>query len=386
MARDTSSRLAWPSLAFAAQSRTNCELILYGLVEGVDSSPAGRVGDPLHNYTSDDQDGDCRPDVGLVDAAGLPSSLAGDVNGDGEASFIDIMGVIASQKQPAFQAIGLSVQDQLVRIGRFNASDGQANRDEVSRAIDFYTAAELRLPPNPLAQMRELGMLAPEVEQRIIEGEQIFDQVNCDNCHQPDNATVPFADNRDHGRGAGFMSEFIAAYDQDTRLTNIDPLLANGVPGPMRDASNSDTTPQEMNFHHNPLDFFAPFVFSEDLVLTFANPLRVVGSDEETARLIRIGLIHLADPDRGFIPGNPIGEARVNTPSLRGVWLQYNLLRNGQAFSVREAVLPPGHSALRGGEKGWAVDTLGRFNVHGETRNLSEAEVEALELYVKSIE
>jgi hypothetical protein len=35
---------------------------------------------------------------------------------------------------------------------------------------------------------------------------------------------------------------------------------------------------------------------------------------------------------------------------------------------------------------GWAVDRRGEFDVHGETQGLSEAQVEALELYVKSIE
>ena len=378
---------SYASLAFAAQSRTNCELILFGLVEGIDSNPAQRVGDAQNNFTSNGQDADCRPNVDVVDAAGLPVSLNGDVNNDGIQSFKDIADVIADQKQLAFAAVGVSVQDQLVRIGRFNgAANGQANRDEVSRAMDFYGASELRLPPNPLAQMRELQMLPSEVEQKIIKGQEIFNQVNCDNCHQPNNSIVPFADNRDHGSGAGFLRDFIATYNQDARLTGVDDLLANGVPDAMQQASGSDTTPQEINFHHNPLDYFEPFAFSEELVLTFDNPLAVRGSNAETERLVRLALINLADPDRGFIPGNPIGQSRTNTPSLRGVWLQYNLLRHGLAFSIREAVLPPGHSALRQGEKGWAVDVRGNFNVHGETRNLNETEVEALEFYVRSIE
>jgi hypothetical protein len=76
----------------------------------------------------------------------------------------------------------------------------------------------------------------------------------------------------------------------------------------------------------------------------------------------------------------------VNTPSLRGVWLQHNLLRHGHAFSIREAVLPPGHEALRENEKGWAVNRRNDFDVHGQTQNLSSAQVEALELFVKAIE
>jgi hypothetical protein len=134
------------------------------------------------------------------------------------------------------------------------------------------------------------------------------------------------------------------------------------------------------------LDHQRPFVLGDDLVLSFDNPLSVRGSALETERLIRVALINLADPDRGFIPGQVVGQPRVNTPSLRGVWLQHNLLRHGLAFSVREAVLPPGHSALGEGETGWAVDRRGDFNVHGQTRDLDAAQVEALELYVRSIE
>uniref|UniRef100_UPI003D09668C hypothetical protein n=1 Tax=Haliangium sp. TaxID=2663208 RepID=UPI003D09668C len=59
---------------------------------------------------------------------------------------------------------------------------------------------------------------------------------------------------------------------------------------------------------------------------------------------------------------------------------------HGQAFSLREALLPPGHAALREGENGFAVDRRGGFNVHGETRDLTEAQIEALELYIQSIE
>lgn len=51
-----------------------------------------------------------------------------------------------------------------------------------------------------------------------------------------------------------------------------------------------------------------------------------------------------------------------------------------------DAILPPGHEALREGEKGWAVDRRNDFDVRGETQDLSEEQVEALELYVRSIE
>ena len=374
------------SLAFAAQSRTNCELILYGLVEGFNADPAARTGDPF-NYTSGSDDGNCRPDTNILDGAGLPISLQGDVNGDGIEDYKDIGDTIAAQKQLAFDAIGGAVETQLQRINRFTPGDGQANRDEVSRAMDFYAAGELRLPPNPLAQMIVMNMLAEDVVQQIAQGEQIFNDIaGCASCHDPGNTRAPFTDQREHGAGAGFIRNFITTYNEDPRLTNLDPLLANGVPDQMLISSESDFTPQETNFQYNPIDYFLPFCFTEEECLTFDNPLAVRGSDEETERLIRLALLNLADPDRGFIPGQVINQPRVNTPSLRGVWLQHNLLRHGRAFSIREAVLPPGHEALRVNEQGWAVNRRNDFDVHGETQDLTTAQVEALELFVKSIE
>jgi hypothetical protein len=53
---------------------------------------------------------------------------------------------------------------------------------------------------------------------------------------------------------------------------------------------------------------------------------------------------------------------------------------------VYEAVLAPGHPALRPGERGWAIDALGQIDVHGMTSQLSPDDVEALVLYVLSIE
>ena len=55
-------------------------------------------------------------------------------------------------------------------------------------------------------------------------------------------------------------------------------------------------------------------------------------------------------------------------------------------MTVGEAILAPGHSALRDGEDGFAVNALGEFDVHGTTSDLSEADVNSLILYVSSIE
>src|SRR5262249_2388043 len=84
------------------------------------------------------------------------------------------------------------------------------------------------------------------------------------------------------------------------------------------------------------------------------------------------------DPDRGFVPGNVVGQAAVNTPSLRGVWSQAILGHHAAAHTVAEAILGPGHPALAAGENGWAVDSSGALAVHGATAALTPAQVAPL--------
>lgn len=359
------------SLAFAAQARTNCELVLYGLVEGPSSDPAQRIGDP-NNYTANAaQDSLCRPNTAfLID--GLPGNLNGQdfVNG--------IQPIIDQQKALAGDFVAQSMAEQLLRAGL------DITRDDVIRSIDYYSVAELRLPPNPLSEMRSLGMLEPAREDRLVNGEQIFRGVaDCASCHDPDNSRHPFTDGRAHGRGSNWIMSFVITYAQDPELLAI---LPSGIPDQMLFSADVPTTTQEVNFHYNPLDFFTPFCFDDTSCLRFEDPLAVRGQAAEGERLRRLTIMNLADPDRGFLPGQVVGQARVSTPSLRGVWFLNNLLRHGHANSVREAVLPPGHQALADGERGWAVDARGNFDVHGSTQALTPEEVEDLVFYVQSIE
>jgi len=119
----------------------------------------------------------------------------------------------------------------------------------------------------------------------------------------------------------------------------------------------------------------------------FEDPIAVRGNQAlESQRLDALIKINLANADRGFIPGNVRGQPQSNTPSLRGIWYQTNFLRHGAAHSLKEAVLAPGHPALGQGELGFAIDALGHTDVHGQTSKLSKDEVEALNLYVQSIE
>ena len=107
----------------------------------------------------------------------------------------------------------------------------------------------------------------------------------------------------------------------------------------------------------------------------------------EEDRLRTLILVNLANVDRGFLPGSITGKPLSNTPSLRGIWRQVNFLRHGLARSFAEVVLPPGHKALQDGELGYAVEAVeGKFNVHGNTADLPEADVKALNLYLQTIE
>jgi cytochrome c peroxidase len=107
---------------------------------------------------------------------------------------------------------------------------------------------------------------------------------------------------------------------------------------------------------------------------------------EETRRLELLVTVNLADPDRQFIPGNVRGAAQVNTPSLRGVWTQANLLHHGLGHTVSEAILGPGHAALQPSEFGWAIDVRGNLDVHGTTKAMTADQVRALVRYVENIE
>ncbi|HUH03410.1 MAG TPA: hypothetical protein VML75_15540, partial [Kofleriaceae bacterium] len=343
---------SYASLATAAQTRTNCELVLFGMIEGPSSDPNRRVGDP-NNRVTDGRDDLCRPQ------SGGPGRLP--------LNFDAALQVVAAQKQ---------VADQVIR------AETGLGRDDVARLVDFYSVAELRLPPNPLKYLAENGQLAADVSAQIEQGKQLFTQAGCANCHDPGNSRAPFTDGLEHGSGADWRELFVNTYLNDARLGPF-----GGIPEQMLQAISASVSDSEINIHLDPIDYFVPFCFDGQSCLSFEDPLVVRGNNAlETERLELLARINLADPDRGFIPGNVRGRPAVNTPSLRGVWWGSNYLRHGHARTINEAVLGPGHQALRPGERGFAVDALGSFDVHGETSTLSPQQIDALILYVSSIE
>jgi cytochrome c peroxidase len=343
----------YTSLAADAQTRNNCELILFGLTEGMASDPGRRVGDPGNRVRSN-QDTQCRP----ITAAGsiLP------------VNFAQIQTVIAADKQ---------VRDQVVR-----GATGLGFA-EVSRLVDFYTVSEMRLPPNPLTYLAARGEVDAVTGAKITQGRALFTSAGCATCHEPANVRHPFTDGRNHGSGSTWLSSFVDIYSTDQRVTNA----IGSLPQVLLEAIAPGNADREINVHLDPIDYFAPFCFNLDACLVFEDPLAVRGNvATETARLDALIEINLKNADRGFVPGNVRGQPQSNTPSLRGVWFQSNFLRHGHAHSLKEAVLAPGHGLLGAGESGFAIDALGHTDVHGNTSKLTAAEFDALNLFVQSIE
>ena len=344
---------SYASLAADFQTRTNCELILFGMVEGMTSNPATRVGDPA-NRIRNGQDAQCRPDTS--GPATLPNN------------FNTIANVIAAQKL---------VREQVVR-----AATGLGFND-VARETDFYGVSELRLPPNPLAYLAAKNQLSPADKAKIDRGRTVYTNAACGTCHDPGNTRHPYADGLEHGSGAGWTGEFIDTYSQDPRITSV----LGAIPQSLLEAFSGSTPDREINIHLDPIDYFIPACFDVTSCLVFEDPLAVRGNlAAESERLDVLVKINLANADRGFIPGNVRGQPRVNTPSIRGIWWQPNFLRHGLAHTLKEAVLAPGHPLLGEGERGWAMDALGAIDVHGVTSKLSADDFEALYQFVQSIE
>jgi len=351
----------YASLAADAQSRSNCELILFALTEGMASNPATRIGDPGNRITNG-EDAQCRPTFAANNKSVLP---------DG---FVEVIGpIIARQK--------------LVRDTVVMAATGQKFAD-VARKTDFYSVSELRLPPNPLKYLNDNAQLDSDTMAQITKGKAVYTAAACGSCHDPDNTRHPFTDGINHGSGAPWTAQFIATYSADARVLNLLAAVGGAIPDGMiqaNDTSNAGAS-KEINVHLNPIDFFEPFCFNLDKCLVFNDPLSVRGTAAEDDRLLALTVVNLANADRGFIPGNMPGQPMSNTPSLRGNWFQTNFLRHGLSHSIRETVLGPGHPALKEGELGYAVDAAGDLDVHGVTQNLTADDIAALNIYVKTIE
>jgi cytochrome c peroxidase len=344
----------YTSVAFAAQTRDNCELVEFGLIEGPGSNAQTRVGDP-NNRVTNGQDAQCRP----IDAG--PAAVAN------------------AAQIAAIKAAELNIRDTVI-IPQATGLDTQT----LSRVVDFYDVAELRVPPNPLHQLAQANLLDPTVQAQITTGKQLYQSSACGTCHNPNDTRHPFADGLNHGTQADWVNRFVNTYQNDARVL---ALIPTGIPQTTLQAMAPSINDHEINVHQDPIDFFTPFCFDVNNCFEFDDPLVVRGNlTEETRRLNLLVSVNLQDPDRQFVPGNVRGAPQINAPSLRGVWTQANLLHHGFAHTINEAILGPGHPALGPTETGYAIDVRGNFDVHGSTKALTPDQVAALVRYVENIE
>ena len=358
----------YTSLAFAFQTRDNCQIVEFGFVEGAGSDPTARVGDPNNRFNgvnAGQDDTQCRPVDGTLGSAAN-----------------------AAQITAVDQAEQKFAQAQIQNITGLQF-------EELARVIDAYSVYALRLPPNPLhqeyvASQGTIKQLDSQTMSDIQAGATLFTgAAGCTTCHVADDTYTsahPFTDDLNHGSGAAWIQQFIETYSGTNDPRVVAALGTDTFPEPILDALSSSVDDHEVNTWTK-LDYFLFACFDVNNCIEFDDPLAVRGDEtEETRRLNLILDINLADPDRQFIPGDVVGQAAVNTPSLRGVWTQYNLLHHGLGHSVREAILAPGHPALQPGENGFAIDQFGHENVHGNTTTLTAAQVQSLVTYVDSIQ
>ncbi|ACY12719.1 hypothetical protein Hoch_0078 [Haliangium ochraceum DSM 14365] len=373
-----------------AQTRSNCELLLYGLVDGLGVAPAERGGDPA-NFTAELDTTGCVADT-ANQINGLPAPLANaDRNGDGAVDFLDIQAAIAAQDELASEAVSAAVQPQLERVGLYDAGDAAGNREAVIRALWFYSVSQQRLPPNPYAQRMRLGLYGPAESEYYQAGRDVFlNKAECDACHivAAEGATSPFTDGRRHGAGGDFAERFTRVFEFDPLLAEI-PGFDSGFPQQLKLASAYGDSKQEQSFVQAEVDSWKPLCFDTSRCLDMGNPLSAgPGSDEEFERMYRLGVIGFAQPGGfGFVPGFLFGEVAFDTPSLRGLWMRPRLLHHGRARSTREVILPPGDGLLDVGEAGYGINRFHERYRHGwDTDALSEADLQALSFFLRAIE
>jgi YVTN family beta-propeller protein len=348
------------SLASDAQSRTNCEMILFGEIEGMDSDPNTRIGDP-NNKVRSAQDTQCRPQT--VDGQVLPANF-------------DAIGLIITADRVVRNTL-VQQETQASAIGK------PLQFQDISRLVDFYSVAEYRMVPNPLAHAAAKSALDSKTMADIAAGQTLFNSTaGCAGCHTPGDTRHPYTDGKNHGAGTMWVTNFINEYNDDPRLLAA---LPGGIPQGMLNANVPSPPGTEINIHLDPIDYFIPFCFDLGHCLKFDDPIVVKGTKAEDQRLDALIKVNLAAPDRGFVPGNLPGSPVANTPSIIGNWWQSNYLRHGLAHSIREAILAPGHPALKSGETGFAISRTGAIDVHGATSKLTDDQIEQLFIFVSTL-
>jgi len=410
----------YASLAFDAQTKDNCRLIEFGIVEGLGT--AVRQGDPNNvSFNTNNDNATCNPVEANPVVQGFLANeaniVAASLNEQQTVVFPHIQQVTNIQ----------TVQQQGLTSAQINA---QQAKEELNREIDVYSVSNLRLPPNPQnylyntpvpGQAGSTTQLSSTDYTSVKNGEALFQSQGCVVCHNPTNTDQlgykTYTDQQDHGPGADWLARFVKQYGQtsnDQRFNNGQNVQVFTVPGSnpaftingLADIPSVATDVLQFNYTNEPtaintyidkIDFFIPFCFDTTNCLEFDDPLLTVSGDdpnnanfvEENRRLALIIQFNLGNTDRQFNPGLAVGgnsEIASNTASLRGVWTQANYLHTGYATSIREAILAPGHPALLPGENGFAQDISGKNDVHGVTSTLSKTQVNDLINFVQTIQ
>jgi hypothetical protein len=423
----------YASLAFDAQVKDNCRLIEFGIVEGIGSDPAARQGDPKNVSFNANDLATCRP----VD---FPNNS---FNGQDVQGFVQQEAELAkaSQAEQAVIAQNIQTVTQITSISQqgvtFANINAQQAREELNREIDIYSVSNLRLPPNPEAFLyatgdpKSGGQLSSTDYASVQNGLHIFNgdqtaagipNAGCTTCHGTTKLDrlgfAIYADNLDHGPGAGWNQAFFDEYKNDPRLVGQNgaavpvftagDFTVNSLVGSFPDPflavltlGYPTTEDRIINTYADTIDYFIPFCFDQHNCLVFNDPLGHETGDvssnpsfaEESRDLALILQFNLGNTDRQFNPGLLVGSSKnaaSNTASLRGVWTQSNYLHHGYARSIREAILGPGHPALQAGEIGYAYDANApqgqELDCHGTTSNLTVQQVNDLVNFVQTIQ
>nr|MBX2812896.1 hypothetical protein [Myxococcales bacterium] len=378
----------YTSTAYSFQTRTNCDMIQFAFVEGPSSNPATRIGDPFNfteasNVAQELQDNplfaqlvDPADVAALNDAACRPENVVQGIPANAAE--------IAAQNNIQKRIVAALIQARSLEVMGEEAAANLGfpqgvERQELAFFVDLYSNGEIRLPPNPLQQMRINNQLSTAQETRLDQGEQLFASSGCGFCHNPNDQ---FIDRRNHGPGNDWLERFEQEFRNDPSI-----LAIGGFQQPFLQSLANNVPDQTVNVHIDPIESFTPICPVVDSCLRFFDPIQANGAERQRRLDLQIA-VNLGDDERQFLPSNPPGLPSVNTPTLRGTWSRGpGLMHHTHAKNVAQAILPPGHSYLKPGEVGYnATTTNGVYDVHGATSRLNDDQARALIEYVNSIE
>ena len=272
----------YTSLAFAFQTRDNCQIVEFGFTEGAGSDPATRVGDPNNLFggvQAGQDDTQCRPIDGTAGIGGERGADHGGRPGGAE---------VCSGADPG---------DHWFPV--------REPRTSHRRLLGGRAPA----PPNPLHQEYLAGQVTGAPQQLdsqtasdIAAGAALFNgSAGCATCHIPTDPVHPFTDDLNHGSGVSWIQNFVNTYQDNPIVTAA---LPGGFPETMLQAIPTSVTDDHEVNTWTRLDYFIFACFSLNNCIEFDDPLAVIGdTTEENRRLNLLLSINLEDVDRAVHSG-----------------------------------------------------------------------------------